>query len=77
MILRVSPFAWQSNKVILFYFTQNSVPRFDSLEYREAELLASKEAPIVTTEKVVPLGVRHEKSYMKILQENYSSNRFI
>ena len=33
--LYVSPFAWQSNKAILLYFTQNSVSRFDlALLYR-------------------------------------------
>ena len=38
----MAPFAWQSNKTILFYFTQNSVPRFIvALVDREAELLAS------------------------------------
>ena len=38
----MSPFAWQSNKDILFYFTKTLSLRFGSaLVYREAELLAS------------------------------------
>lgn len=38
----VSPFAWQSNKNLLFYFPLNSSLIFDStLVYREAEVLAS------------------------------------
>lgn len=30
---------------------------------------------MVTTKYVAPLGVRYENCYMKILQENYSSNK--
>ena len=39
----VAPFAWQSNKAILFYFTQNSVSelRF-GVGFTEAEFLASR-----------------------------------
>ena len=40
----MSFFAWQRNKIILFYFTKNSVSEIDlALVYREAELLASGE----------------------------------
>ena len=38
----VSPFAWQSNKALLFYFTQNSVSEIWFGTSAEAELSASK-----------------------------------
>ena len=37
----VSPFAWQSNKAILFYFIQNSLRVVLAFVYREAELLVT------------------------------------
>ena len=37
----VFPFAWQSNKALLFYFTQNFVRFFSALLYKESELSAS------------------------------------
>ena len=39
----MSPFAWQSNKALLFYFTQTLSWRCDlALVYREAEALAAE-----------------------------------
>ena len=46
----MSFFAWQSNKIILFYFTKNFVSEINlALVYREAELSASVTCSILNT----------------------------